>query len=187
MTPMVTSARMRHRVSVTGIGLVSPFGTSHETFRNTLLSGQTGIGPITDFDTKECRSTLAASVTDFDARKWSSPMKLRRMARTGACALAASILAMDDARQPRSNEGVDDHGVMLGTWTAGGQATQDYLSALFRTGPTGAPALLFNSTVANAAASMVGLEYRLRGPNATVSDKEASGMAVIVAATENIR
>lgn len=169
------------------MGAVSPFGTSLETFRDALLQGRTGIAPITDFDTKDCRSTLAASVTDFDAPKWIPPMKLRRMDRTGAYAIAASSLAMDDARQARSDAGVDDSGVMLGTWTAGGQATQDYLSALFKTGPTGAPALLFNSTVANAAASLVGLEFKLRGPNATVSYKEASGLAAIVSATEMIR
>ena len=178
---------MQRRVSVVGIGAVSPFGTSLETFRDALLQGRTGIAPITDFDTKDCRSTLAASVTDFDAPKWIPPMKLRRMDRTGAYAIAASSLAMDDARQARSDAGVDDSGVMLGTWTAGGQATQDYLSALFKTGPTGAPALLFNSTVANAAASLVGLEFKLRGPNATVSYKEASGLAAIVSATEMIR
>ena len=184
---MVTSGRMQRRVSVVGIGVVSPFGTSLETFRDALLQGRTGIAPITDFDTKECRSTLAANVTGFDAPTWIPPMKLRRMDRTGAYAIAASSLAMEDARQTRSDDGVDDSGVMLGTWTAGGQATQDYLSALFRTGPSGAPALLFNSTVANAAASLVGLEFKLRGPNATVSYKEASGLAAIVSATEMIR
>ena len=92
---------MQRRVRVVGIGVVSPFGTSLETFRDALLQGRTGIAPITDFDTKECRSTLAASVTDFDAPKWIPPMKLRRMDRTGAYAIAASSLAMDDARQPR--------------------------------------------------------------------------------------
>lgn len=178
---------MQRRVRVVGIGVVSPFGTSLETFRDALLQGRTGIAPITDFDTADCRSTLAATVTDFDAPAWIPPMKLRRMDRTGAYAIATSRLAMDDARQPRSEDGVDDTGVMLGTWTAGGQSTQDYLSALFRTGPTGAPALLFNSTVANAAASIVGLEFKLRGPNATVSYKEASGLAAIVSATEMIR
>lgn len=183
---MVTSAPMQ-RVSVVGIGVVSPFGASLENFRDALLDGHTGIAPITDFDTKGCRSTLAATVTGFDAPTWISPMKLRRMDRTGAYAVAASTLAMDDARQARSDDGVDDSGVMLGTWTAGGQATQDYLSALFRAGPSGAPALLFNSTVANAAASLVGLEFKLRGPNATVSYKEASGLAAIISATDMIR
>ena len=178
---------MQRRVSVVGIGVVSPFGTSLETFRDALLQGRTGIAPVTEFDTKDCRSTLAASVTGFEAAKWIPPMKLRRMDRTGAYAIAASSLAMEDASQSRDEEGSDHFGVMLGTWTAGGQATQDYLSALFRTGPTGAPALLFNSTVANAAASLVGLEFKLRGPNSTVSYKEASGLAAIVSATELIR
>ncbi|HUP39419.1 MAG TPA: beta-ketoacyl synthase N-terminal-like domain-containing protein [Vicinamibacterales bacterium] len=178
---------MQRSVRVVGMGAVSPFGTSLESFRDALLQGRTGIARITDFDTKASRSTLAASVTGFDAPTWIPPMKLRRMDRTGAYAIAASSLAMDAARQGRSDDGMDDSGVMLGTWTAGGQATQDYLSALFKTGPSGAPALLFNSTVANAAASLVGLEFKLRGPNATISYKEASGLAAIVSATELIR
>ena len=68
-------------------------------FRDALLQGRTGIAPITDFDTKGCRSTLAANVTGFDAPAWIPPMKLRRMDRTGAYAIAASRLAMEDARQ----------------------------------------------------------------------------------------
>src|SRR5215210_4711592 len=187
MGAMVTSGRMHRGVSVVGMGIVSPFGTSLATYRDALLQGHTAIAPITEFDTTGCRSTLAASVTGFDAPTWIPPMKLRRMDRTGAYAVTAATLAIEDARQTRREDGVDDTGVMLGTWTAGGQATQDYLSALFRSGPSGAPALLFNSTVANAAASLVGLEFKLRGPNATVSYKEASGLAAIVSATELIR
>ena len=76
---------------------------------------------------------------------------------------------------------------MLGTWTAGGQSTQKFLDALFRRGPTGAPALLFDSTVGNSAASLAGLEFKLRGPNVTVSHKEASGLAAIVTAVDHLR
>ena len=74
-----------------------------------------------------------------------------------------------------------------GTYSAGGQATTDYLTALFAGGPTGAPALLFNSTVGNAAAGLTGLELKLRGPNATLSHKEASGLAAIVTAVDLLR
>src|SRR6185295_18332946 len=49
------------------------------------------------------------------------------------------------------------------------------------------PALLFDSTVANSAASIVGLENRLRGPNMTLSHKEASGLAAIVSAVDLLR
>ena len=82
-------------------------------------------------------------------------MKLRRLDRTGVYALAAARLALDDAKEVISADGADDLGVVLGTWTAGGQSTQQFLEALFRSGPTGAPALLFDSTVGNSAASLL--------------------------------
>ena len=77
--------------------------------------------------------------------------------------------------------------MVFGTCTAGGQATSEYLQALFRGGPVAAPALLFNSTVGNAAASLAGLEFKLRGPNVTISHKEASGLAAIATATDFVR
>ena len=84
-------------------------------------------------------------------------------------------------------EGDDDAGVLFGTWTAGGQSTQQFLDAFFRGGPTAAPALLFDSTVGNSAAGLTGLEFKLRGPNVTVSHKEASGLAALVGAVDLLR
>ena len=109
------------------------------------------------------------------------------MDESGPFALVAVQQAMEEARCPIAADGDDRAGVVLGTYSAGGQATNDYLDALFRGGPSGAPALLFNSTVANAGAGLAGLEFKLRGPNATISQKEASGLAAIVTAVDVIR
>jgi 3-oxoacyl-[acyl-carrier-protein] synthase II len=174
-------------VTVSGIGVVSVFGTSHEAFRDALLAGRTGIAPLSGFGTGGCRSTLAAEIAGFEPSTWIPPMKQRRMDRTGMFAVAASKLALEDAGATIGAEGDDRMGVLLGTWTAGGGSTQVFLDALFRNGPSGAPALLFDSTVANAAASLAGLEHRFRGPNVTLSHKEASGLAAIVSAVDLIR
>jgi 3-oxoacyl-[acyl-carrier-protein] synthase II len=174
-------------VVVSGIGLVSTFGASRESFRNGLLEGRTGIVPVTAFGVSTCRTRVAASVTGFDAAAWIAPMKLRRMDDTARYAVVATRQAFEDAAYPLSAEGDDRAGVIMGTFTAGGQATSEYLTALHRGGPAAAPAILFNSTVANAAASLAGLEFKLRGPNVTVSQKESSGLAAIVAATDTIR
>src|SRR5262249_55897956 len=115
------------------------------------------------------------------------PMKMRRMDRTAVYTVAATKLALEDAGRSIAAEGDDSSGVVLGTWTAGGGSTQQFLDALFRSGPSGAPALLFDSTVANSAAAIAGLELRLRGPNTTVSHKEASGLAAIAGAVDLIR
>ena len=114
-------------------------------------------------------------------------MKLRRMDTTGPFALAAVQQAMEGAKYAATTEGDARAGIVLGTYSAGGQATNEYLESLFRGGPSGAPALLFNSTVGNAAAGLAGLEYKLCGPNATISQKEASGLAAIATAVDLLR
>jgi 3-oxoacyl-[acyl-carrier-protein] synthase II len=172
---------------VSGIGVVSAFGTSHAAFRDALLEGRSAVAPVVGFSTADCRSILAAEITDFEPTARVPPMKLRRLDRTGVYALAITKLAVNDAHSELGAEGHDDLGVVLGTWTAGGQSAQQFLEGLFRSGPSGAPALLFDSTVGNSAASLVGLEFRLRGPNVTVSHKEASGLAAVVTAIDHVR
>jgi 3-oxoacyl-[acyl-carrier-protein] synthase II len=174
-------------VVVSGIGVVSTLGASRECFRDGLLAGHTGIAPVTAFDVSACRTRIAASVTGFDAAAWIPPMKLRRMDDTARYAVAITRQAFEDAAYPLTAAGDDHAGVILGTFTAGGQATSEYLRALHGGGPAAAPAILFNSTVSNAPASLAGLEFRLRGPNVTVSQKEGSGLAAIVSATDTIR
>lgn len=184
---MVTYASVSSGVVITGVGLVSPFGTTTEAFRNALLEGRSGLSRITSFPVDHCRARQAALVRDFDPTRWISPMKLRRMDETGKYAVVSSREALADARFSVDEAGRDDIGVVFGTYTAGGQTTNEYLQALWAQGPTGSPALLFNSTVGNAPASLVGLEHRLRGPNATISQKEASSLAAIATAVELLK
>jgi 3-oxoacyl-(acyl-carrier-protein) synthase len=174
-------------VAVSGVGIVSVFGTSHDAFRDALLNGSSGVVPVKGFDTTGCRTVLAGEIAGFEPTAWVPPMKLRRLDRTGVYAVAATRLALQDAHVSVDPEGDDDSGVVLGTWTAGGQSTQQFLDALFRSGPAGAPALLFDSTVGNSAAGLTGLEFKLRGPNVTFSHKEASGLAAVVSAVDLVR
>jgi 3-oxoacyl-[acyl-carrier-protein] synthase II len=184
---MVTYGFVTDSIAITGVGVVSPFGDSPARFRDALLAGDTGIVPVPQFKTYGCRSTLAARVASFDPATWIAPMKLRRMDTTGPFALVAIQQAMSAAGYAVSPDGDARTAVVLGTSSAGGPATFEYLDALFKGGPSGAPALLFNSTVGNAAAGLAGLEYKLRGPNATIAQREASGLAAIAAAADLIR
>lgn len=178
---------MAEPVSITGVGVVSPFGDAREAFRDALLSGASGIAPSPHYDAFGCRSILASRVANFDPARWIPPMKLRRLDGSAPFALAAIRQAMEEARYAAVADGDERTGVVVGTYTAGGQATNEYLAALFDGGPMGAPALLFNSTVANAAAGLAGLEFKLQGPNATISQKEASGLAAIASAVDLLR
>ena len=175
---------MAIRALITGVGLVSPFGTDPAAFRDALLGGRSGLTPITAFDVAGCEARQAVLVRDFEATRWIPPMKLRRMDDTGRYAVVCTRQALADARITISAEGRGDVGVAIGTCTAGGQSTSEYLGSLWVQGPVGAPALLFNSTVANAPASLAALEHKLRGPNLTITQKESSGLAAITVAAD---
>jgi 3-oxoacyl-[acyl-carrier-protein] synthase II len=184
---MVTYARVSTEIVVTGLGLVSPFGTSPDAFRDALLAGRHAVAPVTAFDTSGCRAHCAASVADFDPTRWIPLLKQRRMDAAGQYAVALAMQTLDDGAVPYGKTPDDDLGIVLGTYTAGGQPTEEFLRGLFAMGPVGAPALIFNATVANIAASLAGLEMKMRGPNATISQKEASGLAAIAHAADILR
>jgi 3-oxoacyl-(acyl-carrier-protein) synthase len=174
-------------VAVSGLGAVSPFGDSVAAFRDGLLSGRSGVRPVSGFDVSACRSRVAAEVDGFDATKWIAPMKLRRLDPTCAMAIVAVQQALESGEITIGADGDDRTGVVLGSWSAGGATTSIFLQALCEGGPPNAPALLFSSTVGNAAASQAALEFKLRGPNITVSQKEASGLGAIAMAAGLVR
>jgi 3-oxoacyl-[acyl-carrier-protein] synthase II len=184
---MVTYASVREAIVISGVGLVTPFGTAAAEFASSLAAGRTGVAPVTQFDVTESTSRSAASVTGFDAVRWIPPLKSRRMDMTSQFAIAAACGAFDSAGIKYGIEPQDDVGVAIGTYTAGGSRTEEFLDGLFRLGPIGVPALLFSATVANIAASLVALELKVRGPNITISHKEASGLTAAAHAIDLLR
>src|SRR5690242_15375940 len=53
---------MKHRVVVTGMGVVSPIGCTSREFSEALLTGRSGVGPVTLFDPAQLRTRIAAEV-----------------------------------------------------------------------------------------------------------------------------
>jgi 3-oxoacyl-[acyl-carrier-protein] synthase II len=177
---------VQRRAAITGVAACSSLGQT-DAFLDAILAGRSGIRPITSFDVSARGARQAAELTGFDPAAFIHPMKLRRMDEVGALSVASARLALESAGLPRHAEGYDDVGVVFGTCTCGVHSTGEFLGRLLELGPTGAPAMLFSNTVGNAAASLVALEEKLRGPNTTVSYKEASGLAAVALAADLVR
>ncbi len=101
---------MKHRVAITGLGVVSPLGCALEEFRDRLLAGKSGVGPITLFDPAQLRTRIAAEVKeDFGHR-----LRDRKI----TFALEAARRAMDHASacgtRPGGEQGGDGAGLSLG-------------------------------------------------------------------------
>ena len=79
------------RVVVTGLGVVSPVGSSMETAWNNLVSGYNGIGPITYFDTTNYKAKLGAQVQGFDPMQYMDRSETLRSDKFAQYAMGAAV------------------------------------------------------------------------------------------------
>ena len=75
---MTHSASPRRRVVITGIGAITPVGSTAPETWSALVAGKSGIGKITRFDATGCTAQIAGEVRGFDpARTLATPLHPR--------------------------------------------------------------------------------------------------------------
>ena len=85
---MITYAPCGDRCSVSGIGVVSAFGTTHDAFRDGLLEGRSGIAPADRVRDRRLPNDAGRTARRTSSPPdWVPPMKLRRLDRTGSMPL----------------------------------------------------------------------------------------------------
>ena len=92
---------MKRRVVITGMGTLNPLGNDVTSTWEAVLSGRSGIGPITQFDAREQKSRFAGEVRDFDPVALFGRKEARRMDRVTQFAVAAANQALAAAARPR--------------------------------------------------------------------------------------
>ena len=81
------------------MGVFAPNGTGLKAFWKSLVAGESGIGPITLFDTTGYKSRIAGEVKDFHPDDYISPSeKPRRHSRGTQLAFAAAQHALQNSR-----------------------------------------------------------------------------------------
>lgn len=107
---------IERRVVVTGVGAVTPLGNDIETTWENIKAGKSGVGPLTRLDQEKFPVHVAAEVNDFDVEKYVSRKDARKMDRFTQFALAASIMAVEDAQL----EITPELGLRTGVWIGSG-------------------------------------------------------------------
>ena len=104
----------KRRVVITGMGVISPVGNTASDAWVTILSGKSGITPITRFDASALASQIAGEVKGFDPAAYIEPKEIKKMDRFIHLAIAASQMAMDDSGLAIRPENADMVGVVVG-------------------------------------------------------------------------
>ncbi|MER0170290.1 MAG: beta-ketoacyl-[acyl-carrier-protein] synthase II [Nitrosomonas sp.] len=159
----------KRRVVVTGLGIVSPVGSTVSSAWEDIISGKSGITRITRFDASSFASQIAGEVKDFDIHQYLSVKEARRMDVFIHYGMAAAIQAVKDA-------GIDDIsrldaekiGVNIGSGIGGLPMIENTDTAYHAGGPRKISPFFIPSTIINMIAGNLSIMYGYKGPNIAI-------------------
>jgi len=153
----------RRRVVVTGLGMVSPLGVTVESSWTTLVAGESGAGPITQFDTTGFPVDFACEIKDLDVTDYVDYKASRRMDRFTHLALAAARQAETDSGIDIASE-PDRVGAAVATGIGGLKSFESCIQVLDERGPDRVNPFSIVQIIPNLAAGWVSMELGTKGP-----------------------
>lgn len=175
------------RVVVTGMGAVTPLGETVEEFWGSLMSGTSGIGPITLCDPSPFPCQIAGEVSGFDPIKYMDSKESRRMARFSQLAVASAALALEDSGLNLSEVDLERVGVVMGNGNGGFPTTEENARILVERGGMRMSPFFIPMILPNMAAANVSRIFGLKGYTSTIITACAAGTQGIGEAAEIVR
>lgn len=163
---MVIMPVSNERVVVTGIGTISSVGIGKDDFWAGILAGRSGVKRVTLVAEKlQSACKIGAEITDFDPLKYMEPKQAKRMDRFIQFAVAASKLAVADAKLDTSQEDPTRVGVVVGSAAGGFQTIEAQMMILLEKGPDRCSPFTVPMLIVNMAAGWVSILNNAKGPN----------------------
>ncbi len=177
---------MSSRVVVTGLGMVTPLGNDVPTTWEGICRGQSGIGPITTFDTSQQDVKFGGEIKGFDPKQYLEHREVRRNDRFVHFAVAATKQAVDQAKLDVAANG-PDVGVLIGSGIGGLHSTHEQFKLLYDRGPDRISPFFITMMISDIAAGFVSIMFGAKGPNFAVVSACATSAHTIGEGWEMIR
>ena len=103
------------RVVITGIGMITSIGIGKDEFWKNLISGKSGISEIERFDTSSFTLKRAGEVKNFNVEDFIPKKEVKKMGRGSQLVIAATKLALDDAKLSLTPNLKKSLGIIIGT------------------------------------------------------------------------
>jgi len=175
------------RVVVTGLGAISPLGSSLELYWDGLIHGRSGIRRFTQFDPSDLPCQIGGEIPDFNVEDYMDRKEARRTARACQIGLAAAIQAVRDAGLPGQMTEPERCGVLFGSVVAGVEKLEEGVNVLHTQGASKVSPFMLPTGIPNIPSFMIALQFQCLGPNSTISTACATGTQSIGEASEWIR
>jgi 3-oxoacyl-[acyl-carrier-protein] synthase II len=166
------------KVAVTGMGVAASIGRNREEFWRSLVSGQTGIGPVDLFDASGFRVQIAAQARWLRGSDYFTRRELGRLSRADLLGLVAAREAVQDGGWSKGFADPERTAVIMGAGAGGIYPTEIFRQELFQRRTKRHPSYLLSFPFCSLT-DQVGNRYGLTGPRATIDTACSSTVTAI--------
>jgi 3-oxoacyl-[acyl-carrier-protein] synthase II len=177
----------KRRVVITGIGAVTPIGTTKDGLWEGIRRERSAVASVTRFDPSPFRSHNAAEVNDFVPTDHLEHKKAKRLDRFGQFSVASARMALEDSRIDLAAEDRERIGTMMGTALGGVAYGEEQYGSFLQRGLRGVDPLLALTVFGGASSCNIAIEFGAFGPNSTNSMSCASGTIALGDAFRQVR
>ena len=170
---------MKRRVVITGIGAVTPIGSTVDGLWEGLRREKSAVASVTRFDPSIFKSHNAAEVNDFVATDWLERKRAKRLDRYGHFSVATAQMAIADAGLNLQTEDREQIGSTMGSALGGLQFAEGQLDLYLREGIRSVDPMLALCVFGGAASCNIAIELGVSGPNTTNAMSCASGTLAV--------
>jgi len=157
------------RVVITGLGIVSPVGSTIPSAWESIVKGRSGIRPITRFDASKFTTTFGGEVSGFEIGDYLSP----KLARQTDAFIHYGVAAAQQAIAESALDQLDPErvGVAMGAGIGGIETIEkNYQAYLNKGSPRKISPFFIPGTIINMVSGQISIAHGFRGPNiATVT------------------
>ncbi len=154
---------------------MSPVGSTVEKAWNAIVSGKSGIRPITEFDSKEFSSKITGSVSDFVPDAYLHPREQRKVSLFIVYGIGAAVDALNDSGLEMVKENPSRVGVMVGSGMGGLPEIEMAHKKYLDKGSKRISPFFVPSNIINMLAGNISIHIGAKGPSYSVVSACATG------------
>ncbi|KMY53209.1 3-oxoacyl-ACP synthase [Bacillus sp. FJAT-27231] len=165
----------KRRVVITGLGIVSPVGSTVEEAWANILSGVSGIKPLTRVNPDDYPVKVAAEITDFNPEDFMDKRDARKMDRFTQYAVAAAKMAVKNADLTIDESNADRIGVWVGSGIGGMETFENQFKTFLDRGYRRVSPFFVPMMIPDMAAGQVSIFLGAKGVNSCTVTACATG------------
>ena len=155
----------KRRVVITGMGIVSPVGSTLEDAWRSVRDGNSGITRLEEFDVSGFATQIAGTVKGFDVADYLAAKDSRKMDRFMHYGIAASVDALRDSGLEINEENGHRVGVAVGAGIGGLETIEANHDKYLAGGPRKVSPFFIPGSIINMVSGHVSIMHHITGPN----------------------